>query len=147
MTRTVASLETARLTLRPFREEDVDPLFEIQGNRDAMRHTYAAPSLDECARRLRVFAALEATLGFAPWTVVLRAERRVIGWGGLGVDPFEPGWGPEVSYFFHPAYWGRGYATELVRAALDHGFGDCALREISAFVKRENVASVRVLEK
>ena len=93
------------------------------------------------------FAALESTLGFAPWTVILRTEARVIGWGGLSIDPFDPGWGVEVSYFFHPAYWGRGYATELLHATLQHGFDTLSLPAIGAFVRPANVASVRVLEK
>jgi RimJ/RimL family protein N-acetyltransferase len=125
----------------------VDPLFAIQENRDAMRYTYAASSRQDCAHWLRTFAALESTLGFAPWTVVLRTEARVIGWGGLSIDPFDPGWGIEVSYFFHPAYWGRSYATELVRATLQYGFDTLALPAIGAFVRPQNVASVRVLEK
>jgi len=143
----VEPLETPRLTLRAFRDEDVDPLFAIQGDRDAMRYTYAAPSRRDCAHRLHTFAALASTLGFAPWTAVLRTEARVIGWGGLSIDPFDPGWGIEVSYFLHPAYWGRGYATELVRASLQYGFATLALPAIGAFVRRDNVASVQVLEK
>ncbi len=112
-----------------------------------MRYTYAAPSREECAHRLRAFAALDSTLGFAPWTAVERREGRVVGWGGLGVDPFDPGWGVEVSYFFGPACWGRGYATELVSAALEHGFASLSLPAIGAFVRPDNGASVRVLEK
>ena len=140
-------IETPRLTLRAFRDDDVDPLFAIQGNHDAMRYTHVAASRQDCAHWHRTFAALASTLGFAPWTVVLRAEARVIGWGGLSIDPFDPGWGIEVSYYFHPAYWGRGYATELVRATLQYGFGVRALEAIGAFVRPANVASVRVLEK
>jgi len=140
-------VETRRLTLRPFREDDVGPLFEIQGDVDAMRYTHAASSRQECAHWHRTYAAQTSTLGFAPWTVVLRDEARIIGWGGLGVDPFDPGWGIEVSYYFHPAYWGRGYATELVRAALQHAFDVLGLDAIGAFVRPANAASVRVLEK
>jgi RimJ/RimL family protein N-acetyltransferase len=81
-----APIETSRLTLRPFRDEDVDALFEIQRNREAMRYTHAASSREDCARWHRAYAALESTLGFAPWTVVLRADGRVIGWGGLNLD-------------------------------------------------------------
>jgi [ribosomal protein S5]-alanine N-acetyltransferase len=140
-------IETPRLTLRAFREEDVDPLFAIQWDHEAIRYTYTAPTRQDCAHWLRTFAGLQSTLGFAPWTVVLRTEARVIGWGGLSIDPFDPGWGIEVSYFFDPAYWGRGYATELVRATLQHGFGTLLLAVIEAFVRPANVASVRVLEK
>jgi ribosomal-protein-alanine N-acetyltransferase len=140
-------VETARLTLRGFASDDVDRLYAIQGDRQAMRHTYAAPSREECARRLETHEGLRLERGFAPWVVVWRDEARVIGWGGLGVDPFDPGWGVEVSYFVDPSYWGRGIATEVVAAALDQGFGRHALPAIGAFAKPENGASIRVLEK
>jgi len=71
----------------------------------------------------------------------------VIGWGGLNIDPNAPGWGTEVSYFIHPAYQGRGFATDVVQCSLRHGFKDIGLREIGAFTMRENQASARVLEK
>lgn len=140
-------IETSRLLLRPFRGEDVAPLYEIQGDREAMRFTYAAPSPVECGRRLRAHEALRTVHGFAPWVAVLRADQRVVGWGGLGIDPFEPGWGPEVSYFLHPAEWGRGLATELVRAAVTHGFETLSLPALGAFARPDNTSSIRVLEK
>lgn len=143
----LSPIHTARLTLRAFTEEDVEPLHQIQRDPEAMRYTFWATSKEESAQRLRAYAGLAAQLGYAPWTVILRSEARIIGWGGLNVDPFDPGWGVEVAYFFDPAYWGRGFATELVRASLTHGFHGRALRVINAFVHRENRASSRVLEK
>lgn len=136
-----------RLLLRAFRDEDVDPLYEIQGDPHTMRYSFRPASRDACARWLDAQAERREVQGFAPWTVVLRAERRVIGWGGLGVDPYAPEWGVEVSYFFHPAYWGRGYATELVQHALAHGFGPLGLDRVVAFARPSNAASIRVLEK
>src|SRR5262245_65425415 len=101
-----------------------------------MRHTHAASSREDCAHWHRTYAALEFTLGFAPWTVVLRSEERVIGWGGLNVDPFEPGWGIEVSYYLHPMRWGQGYATELVRGTLRHAFARSEERRVGKEVTR-----------
>ena len=140
-------VETAHLILREFTDSDVDPLYEIQGDRHHMRLTVWAESRQACEAGLRRYARNRVAHGFAPWTVVHRAEGRVIGWGGLGVDPDAPQWGPEVSYFIHPLYQGRGFATELVRAAMRHGFCDVRLHRISAFARPENLASARVLEK
>ncbi len=138
---------TARLLLREFRDSDVEPLYEIQGNRDHMRFTHIAESREACANWLRTHTEARKTNGFAPWTIVDRADNRVIGWGGLNIDPFDPGWGPEISYFIHPDYQGRGIATELVKFALRHGFEDVGLKAIGAFTMRENRTSARVLEK
>ncbi len=141
------SIETERLTLRAFRAADLEPLYLIQRDPQAMRYTYCAASREESERRLRAYAGLAEQVGFAPWTVIFRAHARVVGWGGLNYDPFDPGWGVEVAYFFHPDYWGRGLATELVRVSLQTGFTQHALAEIHAFAHPENGASIRVLEK
>jgi len=140
-------VHTDRLILREFADADVDPLYSIQGNREHMRFTHWAESRAHCEAWLRAYADARRINGFAPWTIVHRAQARVIGWGGLNIDPNAPGWGPEVSYFIDAACQGKGFATELVRAALRHGFADHGLRQIGAFAMRENHASVRVLEK
>lgn len=140
-------LQTQRLTLRPLCDDDISLLYAIQSNRVAMQFTYVAPSIEECSRRLRTYEDSRQSLGFAPWVVVDRIEGRVIGWGGLSVDPCDPGWGLEVSYFFDPAYWGSGFATELVASALRHAFHDLSHSRVSAFAMSDNLASIRVLQK
>ena len=144
---TYPGVETERLTLRAFGEEDIEPLYAIMSDPVAMQYTYIAPSKEQCVQRLQAYAALEEALGYAPWTVISREEEQVIGWGGLNIDPFDPGWGVEVSYCLDPAYWGKGYATELVAAAIEVGVGTFQLPTIMAFTHVENVGSARVLEK
>ena len=112
-----------------------------------MRYTFAASDRAATARFVDGYARRFGEDGFAPWTAVLRSDGRVVGWGGLNKDPAEPRWGPEVAYFFHPRVWGHGLATELVRASLDHAFGDLSLPEVFAFTRPANVASQRVLGK
>ena len=139
------AIETERLSLRAFEEDDLEPLWQIRSDREAMRFTFSPGSREESAANLRAYAALLGELGYAPWTVVHGG--RIVGWGGLNVDPFQPGWGPEVSYFLARDVWGRGLATELVRTALRHGFDDHGLAKICAFTRPDNPASARVLEK
>jgi RimJ/RimL family protein N-acetyltransferase len=136
---------TSRLLLRAPEPTDADPLFAIQGDPEAMRYTYCSPSREATATRLEEYATRFAEDGFAPWTVVLAAEDRVVGWGGLNKDPGEPEWGPEVAYYFDRAYWGRGLGTELVRESLAYAFGDLDLPDVGAFTKPENLASIRLL--
>jgi len=112
-----------------------------------MQHTYVAPTLEDCARRLAGYEAMRSTLGLAPWVVRLQEDGEPMGWGGLSLDPDEPEWGLEVSYAFSPTAWGKGYATELVRASLAWAFGPLAAPVVHAFARQENTASVRVLEK
>jgi len=138
---------TRHLLLRAPEPSDVDALFAIQGDPVAMRFTYCAPSRAATAARLEAYAARFSADGFAPWTALLAEDERVVGWGGLNTDPEAPGWGVEVAYFLSPSVWGRGFATELVQAALAHAFRDLGLSRVGAFSRPDNVASTRVLAK
>jgi [ribosomal protein S5]-alanine N-acetyltransferase len=140
-------IQTKRLLLRSFISEDIEPIFKIQSDPIAMKYTICTKTIQETGKRLLAYAEEEKKLGFAPWTVLLRSENKIIGWGGLNTDPFNPGWGVEVVYFFHPSYWGKGFGTELVKISLNIGFNNNNLTEIHAFAHKENIGSIRVLEK
>lgn len=55
--------------------------------------------------------------------------------------------GGEVGYALHPAFTGKGYATEAARAVLDLGFGAYRMHRIVARLDARNTASARVLER
>lgn len=140
-------IETERLLLRPPRLSDVTMLYAFLGDAEAMRHTHVDRSLRQCRRRIAVHERRRRRDGCAPWTVITKHDGRIVGWGGLYEDPFDPGWGIEVGYSFHPAAWGKGYATELVSAALDVADNALQLPEVRAFARPENAASRRILAK
>ena len=140
-------MKTRRLVLHHFQEAHAEPLFEFMRDSDAMKHTYVAPSYEKCLARLTTYEAMRPTLGFAPWVVHSATEAKIVGWGGLSVDPEEPEWGLEVSYAFAPNTWGQGYATELVMHSLAYAFEVLLAKEVHAFAKPQNAASVRVLQK
>jgi [ribosomal protein S5]-alanine N-acetyltransferase len=141
------AVETARLRLRPPRLSDVPMLFEFLGDPAAMRFTHCDQTLRQCRRRIAAHERRRQRDGCAPWAVLTKTDGRIIGWGGLYEDPFDPGWGVELGYSFHPAVWGNGYASELVAVCL--GIADRVFRfkELKAFARPENRASRRVLEK
>lgn len=141
------AIETERLLLRPPCLADAPTLFEFLGNAEAMRYTHCDATLRICRRRIAVHEWRRRRDGCAPWAIVAKADGRIIGWGGLYEDPFDPGWGVEVGYSFRPQAWGQGYATELVAASLEIADKVLRLPEVRAFAKPENAASRRVLEK
>ena len=72
------------------------------------------------ARRDRALCGGLAERGYGPWGVF--RDGRLIGHGGLN---FVPEFGEtEVLWALHPDAWGKGYATEVARAALGYGFDD-----------------------
>ena len=140
------TIETARLILRRPTLADTPKLFEFLGDARAMQHTNADATLRGCRRRVAVHEWHRRRNGYAPWTILTKTDSRILGWGGLYDDPFDPGWGVEVGYYFHPATWGQGYATELTTACTSLA-DTLGLPEVRAFARRENIGSQRVLEK
>lgn len=139
--------QTRNLSLCPARRTDVPDLFAFLGDASAMAFTQVDRSLQACRRRVMVHEYVRRRDGCAPWVVRETGSTRIIGWGGLYRDPFEPGWGFELGYFFHPAAWGRGYASQLVTAALSVADDTLKLPVVSAMAHPENLGSRRVLEK
>jgi [ribosomal protein S5]-alanine N-acetyltransferase len=138
--------ETSRLILRRPLLADVPRLFEFLGDTYAMRYTRVDGTLRQCRRRIAVHERRRRRDGFAPWAIVSKLDARIVGWGGLYEDPFDP-WGVEVGYFFDPAYWGLGYASELTRACTFLADNVLNLPEVRAFANPQNIRSQRVLEK
>jgi len=105
--------ESARLVLRRPTLADVPELFAFLGDSTSMQYTHVDVSIRDCRRRVAAHEHRQRQDGYAaPWTIVSKANDRIVGWGGLYNHPFDPGWGMEIAYFFHPDVWGQGYATD-----------------------------------
>lgn len=143
----LSTLETERLTLARPKLADVPDLFEFLGDPKAMIHTHCDESLSACRRRIAVHEWKRRADGYAPWVIREKNAMKPIGWGGLYDDPFDPGWGIELAYYFHPDYWGKGYGMELAKAALEIADDVLAVPLVSAFAHPDNTASNRLLEK
>lgn len=103
-----------------------------------MRFTRVHSSVEECTEYLDVHEAQRGIVGCAPWTVIGKEEGEIVGFGGLYEDPFEPGWGVEVAYFFRQSSWGKGYATELTMACLEFARREKRWPTIWAFAHADN---------
>lgn len=112
-----------------------------------MQYTEHSGSLEACRHRIMTHEAQRVTHGCAPWVIRKITSQRIIGWGGLYEDPFDPGWGVELGYFFAPSSWGQGYATELGLACLAMARDELKLPRLRAFSHPDNLASQKVLKK
>lgn len=140
-------LDTARLSLRPPRLADAPALFAFLGDPLAMQHTTVQASERDCRRYLAAHERQRRRIGCAPWVVSEKGRNAIIGFGGLYDDPFDPGWGVEVGYFFAPSAWGKGYATELTQACVALARAEPRWPVLTAFAHPENIGSQRVLQK
>lgn len=115
------TLTTARLLMRPWRDEDRAPLAELSADPEVMRF-YPAPltraESDALFDRMR---AGFAERGFERWALESRASGELLGLTGL--TPM-PAWSPaaggwEVGWRLRRSAWGHGYATEIA-AVVEH---------------------------
>jgi RimJ/RimL family protein N-acetyltransferase len=140
----IPTLETERLTLRPFREADVNPFFELSQDADVMRYVgdRRVPTLQEAWRAVAGWLGHWALRGYGQWAIEERDAGRLIGRAGI-INPVD--WpGPEVGYLLGREWWGKGYATEAARAAMEWGFEDRGFEDLLSLIDPANAASIAV---
>jgi ribosomal-protein-alanine N-acetyltransferase len=143
----MAILETARLTLRPFREEDVDLLAELMANPDFMRFSLGPKTREQTAAFLENVIDWHRAGLPSLFAVVIRSEGVLVGYCGFLHQEVDGEKEIEIGYRLHPDYWNRGIATEAARKVRDHAFSDLKLPRVISLIHPDNVASRRVAEK
>ncbi|MEQ8265948.1 MAG: GNAT family N-acetyltransferase [Parvibaculum sp.] len=145
----MTTLETARLILRPWRDEDFAPFAAMSADPAVMEFLIGPldrAASDAVATRLK---AHSETHGFGFWALELPGIAPFIGFAGLIHVSFDAHFAPAVEIGWRLArdYWGKGYATEAARAACAHGFGPLALEEIVALTVPANTRSQAVMQR
>lgn len=142
-------LETSRLRLRPWRDEDFAPFAALNADPQVMAHfpaTLDRAESDVLAARCQ--SLIEAQ-GWGFWATEIKASGDFIGFVGLHRPIAELPFSPciEIGWRLARPFWGQGYASEAARAALSFAFNDLALAEVVAFTSLENRRSQAVMER
>ena len=141
-------LETERLALREWTPDDDEALFGLVSDAEVMRYVDDGKPWGDVGRVREWIARLNKsyrTRGFSRWAVVEREGGLVVGSCGFAPLP----WSGEIDfgYMFRRDRWGRGYATEIGRAAMRYGFDRYGFKEVVASIAPDNDASRGVLSK
>jgi RimJ/RimL family protein N-acetyltransferase len=134
-------LATARLVLRAPRRGDVNAIATLVNDRRIAANTARIPHPYAIEDAEQFIAAVNKREGEACFVITLDGAPI----GICSVDLREDG--PEIGYWLGVSYWGRGFATEAVRALIDHAFGDLEHDTLISGARVNNPASRRVLEK
>ena len=143
------SIETDRLLLRRWIEEDRDPFFRMNSDKRVMEF------MPKCLSRSEsdlLFDRMQEHLrnhSFGLYAVELRANRTFIGYLGLAIPSFTAHFTPcvEIGWRLSASHWGRGLATEGARAVAKHAFEVLKLDGLVSFTSPANIRSCRVMEK
>jgi ribosomal-protein-alanine N-acetyltransferase len=143
-------IETARLRLRPWTDEDLEPWIAMMTDPDVMRYVVPEPITRAGAERAaRHYREELQRKGYGWWPIEVKGGTSFGGIILLQDVPFTAAFTPavEVGWLLPREQWGKGLATEGARAVLDHAFGTLNLAEVVALTAAGNLASQRVMQR
>jgi len=138
-------IETPRLLLRDWRDEDVD-VFVRHTNTPAVMRWLGGVRDEGQVREMLVgkFNEWLAERGFTFWAVERREDKELLGFCGLKIadDQGKPVEGlHEVGWRLREDAWGQGYAKEAAIASLDFAFGPAGAEQVVALTVTGNAPS------
>ncbi|MEZ4687791.1 MAG: GNAT family N-acetyltransferase [Bacteroidia bacterium] len=141
-------LHTARLIIRPFTMDDIEPSFRMNLDAEVSKYTGDGGVVSKKELERRIVEDVMGDYckhGFGRMAVGLKGGPDFIGFAGMKyLEDLDE---VDLGFRFMREYWGKGIATEAAKACLDYGFGELGLKRIIDMVLPENGASIRVLEK
>jgi RimJ/RimL family protein N-acetyltransferase len=143
------TLETARLILRPFRESDLDDYHAVLSSAPVRRSLHLGDRVtrEEVWQQMAHFLGQWELRNHGQWVLEEKATGAFVGRAGPH-RPERADWpGIEVGWTLHPNYWGKGYATEAGRAAVDWVFMHHDVDALYSIILPENEHSQRVAQR
>jgi RimJ/RimL family protein N-acetyltransferase len=139
------TLETARLVLRPPREEDLDGWATLMGDAETARYIGGQMSRSAAWRGMATMAGSWLLKDFGMFSVLEKESGRWIG----RVGPWQPEqWpGTEVGWGLLRSAWGKGYALESAEAAITWAFDALGWDEVIHIIALDNVRSQALAER
>ena len=139
--------ETRRLRCRQWDVADLEPLFAVYSDAEAMRWVGDGEPISRqaCKEWLEVSKNNYLKRGYGMFALEESHTGVVVGFCGL----VHPGGQEEVEvkYAFLRSRWGEGLASEAIPALLSYGASTHSMVKAIATVASENMASQRVLLK
>ena len=149
----IFNIETERLLLRELRATDLEGMFELDSN--PLVHQYLGNKpIKTKAEAQKILASVlnqYTERGIGRWAVIHKQTGEFMGWSGLrlnteyNMNGFTKYY--DVGYRLIPKYWGKGYATESGKVAVNYAFTTLKLPELYATTEIGNQASHNALLK
>jgi RimJ/RimL family protein N-acetyltransferase len=146
----VPSIETERLTLRPFTLDDTDALFDLMSRLEVARWSGRGVPMVDRQEAVERIERMPVRRGDHPaadvFAVVPHGTQTPVGMAVLVPIPASEGFerdDHEIGWHLHPDVWGRGYATEAARALVERAFA-AGIPELYAVTNPDNVRSQAV---
>lgn len=143
----VPELQTERLVMRGFGEQDLDELAAINADAEVTRWVGDENGLsrEDTWRRMAYWVGHWELRGYGQWALIERESGRLVGRTGLLRPENWPGL--EVGWLVGREHWGRGFAPEAGRASIDWARDALGADHIVSLIEDANERSARVAQK
>lgn len=138
--------ETERLIVRHYTADDADNFFLLNGDPEVMRYIRPVKSREETNAFLNEVIEY-SKINPAYGRMAVNEKQSYLFVGSFAIIPLDKTEFMQLGYSLLPPYWGKGFATELVKYGLDYIFNKTNLTEIFGVTESMNVASQNVLLK
>jgi RimJ/RimL family protein N-acetyltransferase len=141
----VPVLETERLRLRAWREDDLGPFVEFCAREATARFVGGVCNRGDAWRRIALQVGHWVLRGYGPWALEDKADGRWVGYSGL----WNPeGWPePELMWGLAARCHHRGYATEAAQRGREFAYCELGWKTLASYIAAENKASQRVAQR
>jgi len=142
-------IETQRLLLRRWRQDDIPVFTELSAEPAVIEFLPGAMTTAQVEAFIRSHNAMCDRHRTCYFAAEVKETGELAGFIGLKYQDFDQPFAPcfELGWRLASRYWGKGYATEGARAAMQHGFDVLGLEEIVSFTVPENTRSRNVMER
>jgi RimJ/RimL family protein N-acetyltransferase len=145
------AIETQRLILRDWRDEDVGEFIRHTNTPTVMRWLGGVQAEEKMRESFETrFMRWQVERGFTFWAVERKDDGALLGFCGLkiGDGDANPAKGEyEVGWRLREDAWGQGYAKEAAIASLDHAFDALGASQVVALTFVQNSASWGLMER
>jgi len=140
-------LETPRLVLRQFTENDASLILSLNNDPEIVKYVHEPTlrTVEQAEKILQDIILPQYKNNLGRWAIHTKDGMDFIGWCGLKHRPERDE--IDLGYRLMQIAWGKGFATEAAQHSLDHGFSKLHVKLITGRAHIENITSIKVLEK
>ncbi len=140
-----AEVDTERLVLRQFKEEDWVDLHQHYSDAEATKYTYGKSFTEgETWRTMCGMIGHWQLRGYGPYAVEEKISGKVLGTVGFWYPNDWPS--PEIKWALAKQHWGKGFASEATRVVQRVGLEHLAQIRLISLIHKKNHASIKLAE-
>ena len=139
-------LQSPRLYVRRYTFDDIDTFYALNSDPELMQ--FIRPVMNYGQSKIFLEENLqfyEAHPSLGRWALLNSSNHQIV--GSLSLLPLADTGDVHIGYVLFKPYWGLGYAAEIVKAGIEHVFGQLKMDTVTAITYADNIASQKVLLK